>query len=100
MTTLFSETTENVINVHYFIYNTCKTNLFWETTCHVSLLSYRIVSWDRFHLICYMLSYILLKKKILSIFSAYFDGCDFKGTCWRYGPEKDSYSCCCDDGMQ
>ncbi|CAC5367068.1 unnamed protein product [Mytilus coruscus] len=34
----------------------------------------------------------------LSLKKAYFDGCDFKGTCVRYGKSKQNYYCCCDDG--
>ncbi|XP_063416763.1 uncharacterized protein LOC134699001 [Mytilus trossulus] len=34
----------------------------------------------------------------LSLKIAYFDGCDFKGTCVRYGKSKQNYYCCCNDG--
>ncbi|XP_063416774.1 uncharacterized protein LOC134699009 [Mytilus trossulus] len=34
----------------------------------------------------------------LSLKKAYFDGCDFKGTCVRYGKSKQNYYCCCNDG--
>ncbi|VDI76081.1 Hypothetical predicted protein, partial [Mytilus galloprovincialis] len=34
----------------------------------------------------------------LSLEKAYFDGCDFKVKCVRYGKSKENYYCCCNDG--
>ncbi|XP_071151609.1 uncharacterized protein [Mytilus edulis] len=34
----------------------------------------------------------------LSLEKAYFDGCDIKEKCVRYGKSKENYYCCCNDG--
>ena len=30
--------------------------------------------------------------------SVYFEGCNYHGDCWRYGTNKNDYTCCCREG--